>query len=93
MAERVNVLAPRDSWPYSTVTEEDLQSAPPLTFGAPPKWIMPGDEEEPTSLAGYIVSFMTFHERGFAVPASRFMRVLLQYYEVELHNYNSNSIA
>jgi hypothetical protein len=93
MAERVNVLAPRDSWPYSTVTEEDLQSAPPLTFGARPKWIVPGDEEEPTPPMGYIVSFMAFHERGFTVPASHFMQVLLQYYEVELHNYNSNSIA
>jgi hypothetical protein len=27
------------------------------------------------------------------VPASRFMRALLHYYGVELHNFNPNSIA
>jgi hypothetical protein len=30
---------------------------------------------------------------GFGVPASRFMRALLHYYGVELHNFNPNSIA
>jgi hypothetical protein len=39
------------------------------------------------------VSFTPFHERGFRVPASRFMWALLHYYEVELHNFNPNSIA
>jgi hypothetical protein len=49
----------------------------------------------PTRLrrAGYVVSFIPFHERGFGVPASRFMRALLHYYGVELHNFNPNSIA
>lgn len=54
---------------------------------------MPGDEEEPTPPAGYIVSFVSFRERGFGVSASCFMRALLYYYGVELHNFNSNSIA
>jgi hypothetical protein len=39
------------------------------------------------------VSFTLFHERGFGVPASHFMRALPHYYGVELHNFNSNSIA
>jgi hypothetical protein len=42
---------------------------------------------------GYMVSFTSFHERGFGVPASRFMRALPHYYGVELHNFNPNSIA
>jgi hypothetical protein len=42
---------------------------------------------------GYVVSFTPFHERGFRVPASRCMRALPHYYEVELHNFNPNSIA
>ena len=42
---------------------------------------------------GYIVSFTSFHEQGFRVPASRFMQALSHYYEVELHNFNPNSIA
>jgi hypothetical protein len=47
----------------------------------------------PTSPPGYMVSFIPFHERGFGVPASRFMRALLHYYGVELHNFNPNSIV
>jgi hypothetical protein len=39
------------------------------------------------------VSFVTFHERGFGVPASRFMRAILHNYEVELHNLSPNSIS
>jgi hypothetical protein len=63
------------------------------SFGAPHEWIAPGDEEELTSPTGYVVCFVSFHERGFIVPASRFMRVLPHYYGVELHNFNPNSVA
>jgi hypothetical protein len=42
---------------------------------------------------GYIVSFTSFHERGFGVPASCFKQALPHYYGVELHNFNPNSIA
>jgi hypothetical protein len=47
----------------------------------------------PTPPPRYVLSFVSFHERGFGVPASRFMRALLHYYGVELHNFNPNSIA
>jgi hypothetical protein len=40
-----------------------------------------------------VVSFTPFHERGFGMPASRFMRALPHYYGVKLHNFNPNSIA
>jgi hypothetical protein len=36
---------------------------------------------------------MAFHERGFGVPASPFMRALLHYYKVELHHLAPNSIS
>jgi hypothetical protein len=42
---------------------------------------------------GYVVSFVSFHERGFGVPASRFMRAILHNYGVELHNLSPNSIS
>jgi hypothetical protein len=54
---------------------------------------MASSEADPTPLLGYVVSFIPFHERGFGVPASRFMRALLHYYGVELHNFNPNSIV
>jgi hypothetical protein len=53
----------------------------------------PASEADPTPLPGYVVSFVSFHEQGFRVPASRFMWALLHYYGVELHNFNPNSIA
>jgi hypothetical protein len=42
---------------------------------------------------GYVVSFIRFHERGFAAPASRFMRALCHRYGVELHNFAPNAIS
>jgi hypothetical protein len=99
MAEKVNVLAPHDMWPFSTVIEEDLQSLIdggllcPLNFVVPPEWLVPRDEEEPTPPVGYIFSFITFHERGFRMPVGRFIRALPHYYGVELHNFNPKSIA
>jgi hypothetical protein len=44
-------------------------------------------------LAGYVLSFVAFHERGLGIPASRFLWALPSWYEVELHNFNPNSIA
>jgi hypothetical protein len=56
--------------------------------GSPP---MGGAAPSPPS--GYVVSFVSFHERGFGVPASRFMRAILHHYGVELHNLSPNSIS
>jgi hypothetical protein len=52
----------------------------------------PASEADRTPPLGYVVSFVSFHERGFGGPASCFMRALLHYYGVELHNFNPNSI-
>jgi hypothetical protein len=68
-------------------------SAPPRFHSSQPKWYASGDEQEPAPPTGYVVSFTLFHERGFGVQASRFMRALPHYYRVELHNFNPNSIA
>jgi hypothetical protein len=84
---------------FSTVTAEDLQALVtegllrPLSSGPQPEWMAPGSEANPTPLLGYVVSFTPFHERGFGMPARRFMRALPHYYGVELHNFNPNSIA
>jgi hypothetical protein len=47
----------------------------------------------PSPPPGYLVSFVSFHERGFGVPASRFMLAILHNYGVELHNLSPNSIS
>ena len=95
MAGKVTVVPPRDPWPSSTVIVGDLEALVadgllrPLSGGPQPEWMAPSSEADPTPLPRYVVSFIPFHERGFGVPASRFMRALLHYYGVELHNLNS----
>jgi hypothetical protein len=99
MADKVTVVPPRDPWPFSTVAVEDLKALVadgllrPLSGGPQPEWMAPASEADSTPPLGYVVSFIPFHERGFGVPVSRFMRALLHYYGVELHNFNPNSIA
>jgi hypothetical protein len=53
----------------------------------------PREWGRPNSAAGVCGQLYPLHERGFGVPASRFMRALLHYYGVELHNFNPNSIV
>jgi hypothetical protein len=99
MADKATVIPPRDPWPFSTVTVEDLEALVadgllrPLSGEPQPEWVAPGNEADPTPPLGYVVSFTPFHERGFGMPTCRFMRALPHYYGVELHNFNPNSIA
>ena len=37
------------------------------------EWWLPDDEDTPSPLDGYIMSFAHFHERGFATPAHKFL--------------------
>ena len=46
------------------------------------EWLLPGEEEAPAPPEGYVVSFAIFREREFVVPAHRFLRGLLDYYQV-----------
>jgi hypothetical protein len=62
--------------------------------GRPAAWIdPPSTDREPNPPFGYVVSFIRFHERDFAAPASRFLRGLCFRYGVELHNFTPNAIS
>jgi hypothetical protein len=99
MADRVTVVSPRDPWPFSTVTADDLEALVadgllrPLSGDSQPEWMAPPSGAAPSPPRGYVLSFVSFHERGFGVPASCFMRVILHVYGVELHNLSPNSIV
>ena len=54
----------------------------PLTTNE--EWRLPGNEDVPSPLEGYVVSFAHFHEQGFAIPAHKFLRRLLDYFQVKL---------
>jgi hypothetical protein len=99
MADRVTIVSPRDPWPFSTVTTDDLEDLVAegllraLSDERQSEWIPPASGAAPSPPPGYVVSFVSFHERGFGVPASRFMRAILHNYGVELHNLSPNSIS
>ena len=93
------VIIEADAWGQSDVSMETLQSLvddsllQPVIDSNRPEWVALSGEPEPRPHDGYVVSFMSFHERSLSLPADRFMRALLHYYGVELHNFNPNSIA
>jgi hypothetical protein len=61
--------------------------------GQPAAWIdPPTTDQEPSLPFGYVISFIRFHERGFAAPASCFLRGLCYHYGVELHDFAPNTI-
>jgi hypothetical protein len=99
MADRVTIVPPRDPWSFSTVTTDDLEALVaegllcPLSGDPQPEWMAHQSGATPSPPPGYVVSFISFHERGFRVPASRFMRAILHVYGVELHNLSPNSIS
>jgi hypothetical protein len=65
----------------------------PLSGDSQPEWMAPPSGAAPSPPPGYVVSFVSFHERGFGVLARRFMRTILHVYVVELHNLSPNSIS
>jgi hypothetical protein len=74
-------------WPRSTATRlalSELVTAGQLAANKdrrPAAWIdPPTTDQEPNPPHGYVVSFIRFHERGFAVPTSRFLRGLCFHY-------------
>jgi hypothetical protein len=99
MADRVTVILSRDPWPFSTVTANDLEALVadgllrPLSGDTQPECMPPPSGATPSPPPGYVVSFISFHERGFGVSARHFMRAILHVYGVELHNLSPNSIS
>jgi hypothetical protein len=97
--QSITVIDPL-SWPRSTATRlalSELVTAGQLAAnedGRPPVWIDPPvRDREPDLPFGYVVSFIRFHEHGFAAPVSRFLRGLCFHYGVELHNFAPNAIS
>jgi hypothetical protein len=99
MADGVTIVSPRDPWPFSTVMVDDQEALVaegllhPLSGDSQPEWMAPPRRAASSPPPGYVVSFVSFHERGFGVPASQFMRAILHVYRVELHNLSPNSIS
>jgi hypothetical protein len=99
MADRMTVIPPRDPWPFSTITVDDLEALVAdgllrsLSRDPQSEWMAPLSGAALSPPSGYVLSFVSFHERGFGMPASHFMRAILHFYGVKLHNLNPNSIV
>ena len=93
------IVVEADPWDPSDVTMETLQSLVdggllrPMMDPTRSEWIAPYGKPEPRPRDGYIVSFVSFHERSLGLLVDRFMWALPHYYGVEIHNFNPNSIA
>jgi hypothetical protein len=53
---------------------------------------VPREEFVSCPRAGYVISFVAFHERGFSVPAGQFIRAVLFEYGLQLQHLIPNSI-
>lgn len=94
------MVLPADSWLRSSVTVESLRRLVddgllhPNVTRERHEWLAPlSRHREPDPPAGYVVSFLSFHERGLRMPPSRFVRGLTHHYGVELHHFSPNSIS
>jgi hypothetical protein len=99
MAGKSQVL-PVEAWIRYSTMEKRLQELVcdsllrPRTSRDLLDWRVPlTNHREPAPPVGYVVSFVTFHERGLGMPPSRFMWAIPHYYGVELHHLAPNSIS
>jgi hypothetical protein len=87
---------PTYPWESSTVTATKLTAhvirglLRPRTSAR--EWLVPGNEAEPRPPPGYVVSFLAYHARGFAMPAHMFLREILHHFDLELHALAPNSL-
>ena len=85
-----------ESWCRSNITSQRLEGLVhrgllrPLI--AAEEWRLLGNEDEPSPPEVYVMSFAHFHERGFAIPAHKFLRGLLNYYKMELQHLTPNGV-
>jgi len=92
-------MAGDDMWHPCNVTEAALEAhvkgglLRPVTDERMPEWLVPPvNDREPNPPPSYVVCFLSFLDRLFGILACQFKRALVHYYDVELHNFNPNSI-
>ncbi|KAK1698457.1 hypothetical protein QYE76_015154 [Lolium multiflorum] len=83
-------------WTKSKVTREAL--LPYISAGIIPmmsreRWRVPAtNETEPLPRTGEFVIFMSFLDRGFAVPTSDFLRQLLAFYNIKISDLGPHNV-
>jgi hypothetical protein len=83
-------------WGKSKVTRESL--LPYVASGVIPefkqeRWrVPPANEVEPLPRPGEFVIFLSFLDRGFALPTSDFLRQLLAFYSIKVSDLGPHSV-
>ena len=83
-----------EPWCRSNITLQRLEGLVrrgllcPLTITE--EWRLPSNEDESSSPEGYVMFFAHFHGQGFTIPAHKFLRGLLDYYQMELQHLTPN---
>ena len=66
-----------ESWCRSDITLQRLEGLIRrgllCPWTAAEEWRLPDNKDMPLPPEGYVVSFARFHERGFAIPAHKFL--------------------
>ena len=85
-----------EPWCRSDITPQRLEGLVRrgllCTLTTAEEWRLLGNEDEPSLPERYVVSFTHFHERGFAIPAHKFLQGLLDYNKVELQHLTPNGV-
>lgn len=83
-------------WEGSTVSDSQLNTLTAHGLLRPRtsdmEWLVPDGEQSPDHPQGYMVSFLAYHVRGFAMSAHRFVREVLHHFGVALHELAFNRI-
>ena len=80
-----------DPWCCSDVTFQHMEGL--IHRGTSnEEWLLPGKEDLTSPPNGYVVSFVHFHEHGFATLARIFLLGLPHYYKIKLQHLNPNGI-
>jgi hypothetical protein len=85
----------KHDWNPSTVMPGHLQKLTKHGFVVAAKLEPCRVSEDPTFTTpakGYVVSFVTFYERGFSMPLHRFLHSLLWYYGIKLHHLTPSGV-
>jgi hypothetical protein len=98
--QRVLLLLPSQAmveqdWTPSKVTQGHMQNLTKQGFMTATELMacrVPEDPAFPTTPEGYMVPIVTFYEWEFSTPSHRFLRSLLQYYGLELHNLTPSGV-
>jgi hypothetical protein len=83
------------SWPASETTQEHLQhliNQGYMTATELATCRVPTDPASSAPVGGYVVACVAFYERGFGAPSHRFLRLLLQFYGLQLHHLTPSRI-